>query len=281
MEKGKGKPARLAQTVARAGEDMAFADQVAVITGASSGIGWALARELAAARCRVGLVARRQEKLEALAAEITQAGGTVALAAADVAEREQTQAAIRELRGQLGPVDLLVANAGVGAPTLLDPMNVPQVEKMFRINVLGVVYAIEAVLPEMLERGRGHLAAVSSLAAYKALPGESAYCASKAAVNSYLDGLRVQLRGRGIAVTTICPGFVKTPMTDINQFKMPWLMSAEEAARRIARALRRRVKVFNFPWQTTLLMRLAGWAPDWLLAKVMQKYNTHPPVPPE
>lgn len=259
---------------------MALANQVAVITGASSGIGWALAKELAAQKCRVGLVARRRDKLDELANEIRQAGGSAAVAEADVADRPRLLAAVQAVRAELGPVDLLVANAGVGAPTLLEPMNTAQIESMFRVNVLGVVYAIEAVLPEMLQRGQGHLAAVSSLAAYKGLPGESAYCASKAAVNSYLEGLRIHLRGRKIAVTTICPGFIKTPMTDVNKFKMPWLMGPEEAARRIARALRRRVKVYNFPWQTTLLMKLTRWVPDWLLARVFSDYNEHPPVVP-
>jgi short-subunit dehydrogenase len=258
---------------------MSFANQVAVITGASSGIGWALARELARHQCRVGLVARRQDKLEALAGEIRGAGGTAACAVADVADRAQTVPAIHALRTALGPIDLLVANAGFGAPTVLEPLNIDQVEQMFRVNVLGVVYSIEAVLPEMLQRGRGHLAAVSSLAAYKGLPGESAYCASKAAVNSYLEGLRIQLRGRGLAVTTICPGFVKTPMTDVNDFKMPWLLQADEAARRIVRALGRRQKVYNFPWQMSLLMKVTRWLPDWVMARTMRKYNERPPMP--
>ena len=144
--------------------------------------------------------------------------------------------AIRETAGKLGPVDLLVANAGVGAPTLIAPMNVPDVEKMYRVNVFGVIYAIEAVLPEMLQRKKGHLAAVSSMAAYKGLPGESGYSSSKAAVNTFMEGLRIQLRDKGIAVTTICPGFVKTPMTEVNDFDMPWLLEADDAARRIVRS---------------------------------------------
>jgi short-subunit dehydrogenase len=181
--------------------------------------------------------------------------------------------------GRLGPVDLLIANAGVGAPTVLEPLNVGDVEKMFRVNVLGVVYALEAVLPGMLERGRGHVAAVSSMASYKGLPGEWGYSASKAAVNNLMEGLRIQLRGRGIAVTTICPGFVKTPMTEVNTFKMPWLLEADAAARRIVRALRRRKKVYNFPWQMGLFMKLARWAPDWVVARMMQSYNEDPPFP--
>jgi short-subunit dehydrogenase len=258
---------------------MGFADQVAIITGASSGIGFALAKELARQGCKVGLVARREESLAGLAGEITQAGGAAAFAAADVGDRAQTVQAIRTVAGRLGPPDLLVANAGVGAPTTLTPFNVGDIEKMFRVNVLGVVYSIEAVLPDMLARKKGHIAAVSSLAGYKGLPGESGYTSSKAAVNNFMEGLRIQLRDQGIAVTTICPGFVRTPMTDVNEFHMPWLIEADEAARRIVRALARRKKVFNFPWQTTLLMKATRWLPDWIMARVMGKYNENPPFP--
>jgi len=225
------------------------------------------------------LVARRREALEQLASEIAQSGGSAAVATADVGERQAILAAISDLATRLGPIDLLVANAGVGAPTRLEPLNVPEIEKMFQVNTFGVIYAIEAVLPEMLRRGRGHLEAVSSLAAYKGLPGESGYCASKSAVNAFMEGLRIQLRGKGIAVTTICPGFVQTPMTSVNDFAMPFVMEAEEAARRIVKALRRRKKVFNFPWPTTVLMKLTRWLPDWLMARSMAKYNETPPPP--
>jgi short-subunit dehydrogenase len=251
---------------------MSFAHQVAVITGASSGIGWEVAKELARRQCAVGLIARRRERLEALAAEIAALGGTSALAVADVTERQQTLAAIHSVRDQLGPVDLLIANSGISAPTKLEPLNVDEVDHMFRVNTLGVVYAFEGVLPEMLQRGRGHLAATSSIASYRGLPGESGYCASKAAVNVYLDGLRLQLRSRGIAVTTIVPGFVHTPMTAINQFKMPWVMPAARAAKKIVAALERKKKVFSFPWQMTLLMKGATWLPDWLLERIMSRY---------
>ncbi len=140
----------------------------------------------------------------------------------------------------------------------MEPFNVGDIEKMFQVNVLGVVYSLEAVLPQMLQRRRGHIAAISSIAAYKGLPGESGYTSSKAALNVFMEGLRVQLRSKGIAVTTICPGFVHTPMTEVNEFKMPWLLTADEAARRIVRALRRKRKVYNFPWQMGLFMRCAA-----------------------
>jgi short-subunit dehydrogenase len=258
---------------------MRFANQVVVVTGASSGIGWSLAKELVREGAKVGVLARRRDKLDALAAEIRKTGGTVAVATADVAERAPTIAALHALAAELGPLDLVVANAGLGLPTLLEPLNVVDVENMIRINLLGVVYTMEAVLPEMLRRGRGHLAAVSSLAAYKGLPGESAYCASKAGVNAYREGLRIQLRDRGITVTTICPGFVQTPMTEMNRFHMPWLLDADTAARKIVRALSRRKKVYNFPWQMMVVMRATRWLPDWLVARTMANYNKNPPMP--
>jgi short-subunit dehydrogenase len=228
----------------------------------------------------VGLIARRREKLEELAGLIRQDGGTAAVGVADVSIRQQTLDAIQSVREQLGPVDLLFANSGVGRPTPLEPIDMEQIEHMIRVNIFGVIYAIEGVLPEMLQRGRGHLSAVSSLASYKGFPGESGYCASKAFVNVYMEGLRIQLRNRGIAVTTICPGFVKTAMTDVNEFPMPWLMDAEKAARKIVRALARRRKVYNFPWQMTLLTKFTRWLPDWVLAKSLKNYTGERPLPP-
>jgi short-subunit dehydrogenase len=251
-----------------------FAGKVAVVTGASSGIGWALAQALAAAGCKVGLTARREEELLKLAELVRAAGGTAAAAVADFADRGQVEQAVAALRGQLGPIDLLVANAGVGKPTALDPVNMADVEAMFRVNTLGVLYSFAAVMPEMLSRKAGHLVAISSLAGYRGLPGESAYCASKAAVNTYLDGLRIHLRGTGVKVTTVCPGFVTTPMTaKMDPKHMPGLMSADAAARRILRAIAAGKKVYNFPWHVHLLVKLSRWLPDWLMRRVMDDYN--------
>jgi len=249
------------------------AGKVAILTGASSGIGHALAKELARGGFKVGLLARRREPLEQLAAEIKQAGGAADFETADVTDRPGLLAAIHRLTDRLGPADLLVANAGAGVPTDIEPMNVPEVEQMIRVNQFGVIYAIEAVLPDMLKRKSGHLAAVSSLAAYKGFPGQAGYCSSKAAVKMYMDSLRIQLRSRGIAVTTICPGFVKTPMTAAHKFPMPFLMEPDEAARRVARALRRKKKVFNFPWPMARLVKFCYWVPDWIMARATR--HTH------
>ncbi len=257
----------------------AYAGQTAIITGASSGIGRALAVALARQGCRVGLTARRLQALEETAEAVRTVGGLAEVATADIGDRDQVREAFQSLEKALGPVDLLVANAGVGVPTTLEPINVEAIEETFRVNVLGVIYAIDAALPGMLKRGRGQVAAISSLAAYRGLPGESAYCASKAAVNAYMEGLRVQVRGRGVALTTVCPGFVKTPMTAPNTFAMPFVLEADAAAEKIVRALLRRPKVYNFPWPTAVLMKLSRWAPDWFMALAFRDYLEHPPMP--
>ncbi len=249
---------------------LAARQPVAVVTGASSGIGRALALELAGRGYQVGLVARRRKALEDLAAEIKTHGGKAQVAAADVGDRQALHAAIQQIERALGPVDVIVANAGLGTPTRLAPLNVADVEDTFRVNVLGVVYSIEAVLPGMLDRGWGQLVAVSSMAAFKGLPGESAYCASKAAVNLYMEGLRIALRNRGIAVTTVCPGFVATAITPMDAAAAPFEITAEAAARRIARAIdRRQSGLIRFPWPMALLMALICRLPDSLVAHLV------------
>ena len=258
---------------------MRFANQAVIITGASSGIGWELAKVLARQGARVGLMARRRENLVALADEIRAGGGVAEVEPADVADKEQTAAALAALEMRLGPTDVLVANAGVGAPTTINPVNMAEFDQMFRVNVYGVVHAFDAILPGMVARKRGHIAAVSSMAAYRGLPGEWGYTASKAAVNSLMEGLRVQLRGTGVATTTICPGFVKTPMTAKNDFHMPWAVEADEAARLIAGALWRKKKLYDFPWQMRGFMWVVARLPDWVIARAMKKYNDNPPWP--
>jgi short-subunit dehydrogenase len=243
--------------------------RVAIVTGASSGIGRALACQLAASGWRVGLIARRVELIESAARSIAVSGGVGAAAAADVGNRSALHEAIAELENRLGPTDVMVANAGFGAPTDLDPLNIEDVEQTMRVNLMGVIYSIEAVLPGMIARKSGHLLAISSLGAFKGLPGESAYCASKAAVNAYMEGLRIALRRKGVVVTTVCPGFVETPMTPMDT-AMPFKMTADAAARRIARLIaRRRGGVARFPLPMSILMSVIARLPDAIVASLV------------
>ncbi len=242
--------------------------RVAVVTGASAGIGRALAKELAGEGYAVGLTARRKPLLETLREEIERDGGTAAVAVADAGDRDETLRALHALAETLGPVDLLVANAGVGLSSFIEEPDAAGYETMVRVNLLGPHYAVEAVLPSMLARGAGHIVAVSSLAAYVTAPGSGGYSATKAGLSSWMESIRIELRDKGIHCTTIQPGFVKTAMTDQNTTRMPLLMSAEKAAVLIARAIRKKKKVYDFPWRMRVAARLINRFPDWLKARL-------------
>jgi len=245
---------------------MTFANQVAVVTGASSGIGRALAEELARKGYRLGLIARRRDLLDRLADKLRPTGATVEVAAADVADRDGLLQAFADLRPKLGPVDLMIANAGVNTPNELEPLDVPGQLHLFRVNLFGAIVAIEAVLPEMLAGRSGRIGAVSSLGADRGMPPFGSYCASKAAVNTYMDALRLQVRGRGVSVTNLVPGFVRTPMVRDLLPPLRFMIEPEDAARRMLKAVERGVGVYRFPLIPSLFMRLVGVLPDWVVA---------------
>jgi len=242
-----------------------------LITGASSGLGAALARHYASAGYSLGLIARRGELLQELAEELRASANMVAVQSADVSDRPQLLAAVQTIREEIGPIELMIANAGVGKPDFLEPFSVEQIDQMIQVNLLGVINTIAAVLPEMLERRQGHLVAISSSGAFKGMPGSAGYCASKAGLNTFLEGLRIQLREHRIPVTTICPGFIETEMTRENAFYMPGLMTPAVAATHIVNAIRRRKKVAIFPWKIALLMKTLPWLPDWIIARMIPR----------
>jgi len=244
-----------------------------IITGASSGIGRALAEVLSAHEARVGLIARREDRLQELAAGIASRGGRAAVAAADVTVREQVFHAVQTLEAALGPCDVLIANAGVYRKTAAREFDVQRAEMVLTTNLLGVVYALGAVLPGMVHRQRGHLAAVASVGGMIGLPGAAAYCASKQGVVTLLQSLRADLWRTGIRVTAVCPGYVDTPMiTDEERVTLRDLVTAEDAARRIAWAIQRGRAEYWFPWWTALEVRLARLLPPRLAARILSRY---------
>jgi len=248
---------------------MGFSGQVVFITGASSGIGWALAREFARQGAKVGVLARREERLRELCESIRADGGTCEYAVADAADRLAVHDALRSLKERLGTCNVMIANAGVGTSNSAMNLNVTGAEKVIQTNLLGPMYAFEAVLPDMLARGSGHLVGVSSVAAFKGLPTSAAYCASKAGLVAYLESIRISLRAKKIAVTTICPGFVRTEMTAKNK-KMLWVLEPDAAAKRMVRAIARRKKVYSFPKRMRTLIGMLRWMPDWAMAKAFR-----------
>lgn len=218
------------------------------ITGASSGLGRGLALRLAREGFVVGLSSRRPRELEEVADTIREGGGAAGVYPCDVSNRKQVREAVRAFEAELGVVDLLVANAGVSINTRVDAFDADEIEGVIRTNLLGAVYAAEAVLGGMLERGRGHIVAVSSLAGVGGLPMSAAYSASKGGMTNFFESLRIDLRGSGVDVTVITPGFVRTPMTAHNRHSMPFLMELDPALDLMVRAIRKRKRSLAFPW---------------------------------
>jgi len=233
-----------------------------VITGASAGIGEALVRHYAAPDTVIGLVARRREPMQALASSLP---GRFEIYALDVADHAAMERAAHEFCSRHGAPDLVIANAGVSIGTHGDdPADVAKLSRLLDVNVIGLAATLAAFAPAMRAERRGILCGISSVAGFRGLPGAGAYSASKAAAIAWLEALRVELVGSGVGVVTICPGYVDTPMTRVNRYRMRFLLPAGEAARRIARAIAARRRLAVIPWQMALASVLLRLAPPWL-----------------
>ena len=241
----------------------------AIITGASSGIGHGLALELARRGYSVGLIARRADKLQELADAIAAEGGEAAVAAADVSDAKGLAEAIAQLEQSLGPCRLLVANAGIGGASNAKNLDLELVRRTYQVNTMGPIHAAHAVLPGMLERGRGQLVVISSIAASRGLPGSGAYSGSKAGVSTFWESMRVDLHDTPLVVTTIHPGFVRTPLTDKYDSPMPFMVETDVAARWMADAIGRGDAAFTFPWQMRWVEWLMRRVPNWIFDPVV------------
>lgn len=216
------------------------------ITGASSGIGAALARHYAAGGAQLGLFARRAEALREVASSLGPAN--VHCHAGDVRDAEALQAAAAAFLRDCGVPDVVIANAGVSRGTSSEhEEDLAVFREVLETNVLGMVQTFQPFLAAMRAQRKGTLAGIASVAGFRGLPGSAAYSASKAAAISYLESLRVELRGSGVAVVTICPGYIDTPMTARNPYPMPFLMRPDSAAARIARAIAARRRFYVLP----------------------------------
>jgi NAD(P)-dependent dehydrogenase (short-subunit alcohol dehydrogenase family) len=236
-----------------------FAQRVVLVTGAGSGLGKQLALMLAGEGAAVAAIDLRPEPLDALAAELP--GKPFSWAVADVGDRAAVAKAVAQLSNEQGPVDVLIANAGIGIENSALAFRAEDFEAQIRVNLLGVANSVAAVLPGMIERRAGHLVGISSLASYRGLPKMLGYCASKSGLNALLEGLRVELRPFGIAVTTICPGWIRSPMTA--GIKMPAgnMMELPDAAQHILTAIRQKRSFYAFPASLSWRARLLHWLP--------------------
>ena len=250
-----------------------------LITGATSGIGRALALQYAIPGNRLGLLGRDKARLEAVAEVCLSRGAELSAATIDVRDRQSLLAWMRDFDAK-SPIDLLIANAGVmtGTPPSQSIEPAEEAYALLAINVLGVQTSVEAVLPAMMERGRGQIALMSSLAAFVPLPDAPSYSASKAAVMSYGLSLRHLLRPHGIDVSVICPGYVETAMSARETGAKPFRMSAERAAEVIARGIAGRRPLIVFPRVYGWLTRFVGVLPDTLQCRVLglSRFNVIP-----
>jgi len=245
-----------------------------LITGGSSGIGKALALEYAAPSIRLTLTGRNAERLDDVAKSCESTGAEVTVKVIDVADRFAMADWLTKL-DDAHPIDLIIANAGVSLGTSSETNNEEKVRDIFAVNLAGVLNTIHPLIERMKKRGKGQIALVASIAAFRGLPGSPAYTASKAAVKAYGEGLRPRLARHGVSLSVVLPGFVRSRITDQNSFPMPFFMESGKAARIIRKGLTKNKARIAFPWPTHFFMWLlsalpAAWA-DILLAKSPEK----------
>ena len=243
------------------------------ITGASSGIGESLARHYAFAGSEIGLAARRRDLLEKLAATLP---GRTSIHPLDVGDSAAIQGAATDFIAEFGVPDIVIANAGISVGTSgEDIADSAKLQRVLQVNVVGMAATLAAFAPAMKKARHGTLVGISSVAGFRGLPGSGAYSASKAAATTWLESLRVELASSGVSVVTICPGFIDTPMTQVNKYRMPFLISSAEAAKRFARAIDARRRLAVIPWQMAIvgsaLRALPAWAYDALMTRAPRK----------
>jgi short-subunit dehydrogenase len=243
----------------------------ALVTGATSGIGRALALWLAGRGIVVVAAGRRVDRLEELRGEAARAGGVIEPLALDVSDAPAVHERVAEIDSRHGDLDLVVANAGAGELTSARHFDWEACERILRVNVLGAAATVTAALPGMLARGRGHLAAIASIAAVRGMPRSAAYGASKAFLRSFMESLRIDLSTTPIKTTCVFPGFVKSEMTAGNKFAMPFVLETDEAAASIGRGIFAQKAELWFPWQMALATRALGLLPSSLWVHLARK----------
>ncbi len=248
-----------------------FHGRTILVTGASSGIGTALARELARRGARLALFARRADRLEALAGELRAAGAEALAVPGDVTDPASVRAAHRTVAERLGPVQAAFLNAGVGPFIPLRRLTTENVRPTFEVNLFGVVHWLEHLLPPMCEAREGLVVGVSSLAAHFGAPRSGPYSASKAAVTTLLQSVRLEARPFGVRVCTVEPGFVRSELTERNTFSMPFMLEAHDAARRICDGAARGDALVRFPWPLALGVGVLRALPNWLAERLVAR----------
>lgn len=247
--------------------------QIVLITGAASGLGRRLATELAREGSIIAAIDLDYAGLRSLAAELNET--RLAWRVVDVGDETALASAVKALESRLGPVDLLIANAGIAREMSALDFHIGDLEKQLRVNLLGVANSVAAVLPGMVQRRGGHLVAISSLLSYRGFAGGAGYCASKAGVNALMDSLRVELAPLGIVCTTVCPGWIRTPLVRELSSRKRGIITVECAAEHVLKAIRARRSFAAFPLVSRLFVALARWLPT-RPADALARYGSRP-----
>lgn len=239
---------------------MILKDKVVLLTGASSGIGYQLAKDFANEGAKLALLSRRLDILEKLSQALDKKT-FVRVYKCDVTIKQQVHETVVQIKKDFGKIDIAILNSGVGVNSSALDYNSDAAEKVFNTNVLGVIYFIEQLIPDFISEKRGAIVGLSSLGDGKGFPKSGFYSASKAALTILLESLRIELKKFNVKVVTVKPGFIKTPMTDKNKFKMPFLMNVEKASLIIINGLKKDKRIIEFPWQTTIGAKILRMIP--------------------
>jgi short-subunit dehydrogenase len=248
---------------------------ITLITGASSGIGAALAKRLARLGDHVILVARRIRLLQEVANDIARAGGTSEVMRCDVTAGEAARACVEEVLQKHGRIDRLILNAGGGGRTPAERLTAEEMRAAMDLNLFGVVYFVEAAMPALLKQGSGHIVAIGSIAGFRGLPRAASYGAAKAALMNYIESLRIDLAAKGIAVTLAAPGFVVTKDTRKQRAK-PMAMQLEPAVEILARSILERRRYVAFPATLTWIARVMRLLPAGLYDRLIRRLDKNP-----
>lgn len=241
-----------------------------VIIGASQGIGEALVKEYAKSGSNLVLLSRNEKAIEQLSCAIEQ-NANCFYRKCDVTVKDDVRYGIEFALEKLGSIDVLIINSGVGGPNWMDDFSADEFIKVTEVNTFGIAYALEYIIPLMKKQGYGTVAGVTTLADVRGYAGSSSYSASKAAASILLEAARVELKKDNIAVVTVRPGFVKTAMTDKNEFTMPFIMQPDKAARIIKKGIEKRKSIVQFPFPIVSVTRLVKFLPNWLFDWGMSK----------
>lgn len=235
-----------------------------IIIGASRGIGKALAEEFASSGSDLVLLSQNEEGVKKVSVDINSSGGKCLYKRCDATSKEELRYGIEFAQTALNTIDLVIMNSGVGGPNWMESFNSEQFIDTFKVNTFALAYSLEILIPIMKKQGYGTIAGVTSLADVRGYGGSSSYSASKAAGSILLEAARVELKKLNIRVITVRPGFVKTAMTDKNEFYMPLLMQPPKAARIIRKKLEKGRSLVQFPWPIVMATRLIKNIPNWI-----------------